>query len=288
MILASVIVAYACFGQLPNLSELDQVARYRLKRFGWSYVDRKPPTDVAVRVGAPLRKSPELQLVMREVDSQLGNPNKSYEKVLAAFKTRLAEKPNDSLRLFKLGYAFSEVWKLSATDGSALWFETNHRQWNEVLRWLVTLPPTGSIASRKDEESFEWLRVRFVIQAGATSQVELLPLGRALRKTDPHDFAIQRTLAFILGSQPTDAETQESISLCDEALRRPGPGWAWQSMKSYAYLTRWLRLGRKIEDIDQAIRANEEALRTLPPNAPAKPELEQLRKAMKQERSRSG
>lgn len=155
------------------------------------------------------------------------------------------------------------------------------------LRLMVAVPPTGPIAARGDEASFEWQRVRFVNQGGATFQPELIPLGKTLINQDPVDYSIRRTLVQLLADKMTDVDAKASIALCDEALRRPACRASWLAMKSYAYQIRWDRLGHKRADVEAAIEATQQSIQALPPNSRVRPELELMLAALKKNLAKS-
>lgn len=68
------------------------------------YMPRAANPDVR-----PLRHSPQLKQVIRDVDRQLASAGRDYEKILVRLENELAEKPEHSVRLFRLGYAFAQA-----------------------------------------------------------------------------------------------------------------------------------------------------------------------------------
>lgn len=268
-------------------AQLERVNQYCTRTLGFEYGLHAPPTHVPFRPEARAKHSAGLIRLMQEVDQNLARNARNYDQILSRLEDNLAEDPSDSIRLFKVGYAFTQAIRLAAEQGGSFWWEGSNRQWGALLSRMVTAPASSPNWVRADEASFEWLRVRFILQEGVFGPRELIPLGRWLLSQSQEDFALQRSLAGLLGDGPGDSETKEAIAICQDALRSPVARSSWYSLKSYAYTTRWLRMGHKRRDLEEAILATEAALRELPPNGRSKPHLEYLLKGLMRCRAQS-
>ncbi len=145
--------------------------------------------------------------------------------------------------------------------------EGQHRYWNDILKWLLAQQGDALVHARKAELSFEWIKVRFVIEGSKDNHPELVQLGRQILAAQPNDFQAMRVLSFQLGTIRTDKDTREGIKLCHIGIAKWPTSPTFYVLEGYTYETRWLGLGKRREDAELTIKSTQQAISKLPSGA---------------------
>ena len=244
-----------------DLSDLETLHIMCSKAFGNNYGRRNPPDDFGISGGAPFKHDANLQYLEASTCKLIGDDTSSDEKVLVRLLSNLAQDPHNADKLFRFAYACTLASTASSKFGGSFWLEGQHRYWNDILKWMLTQPTDESLLRRHGESSFEWLRVRYLVEGSAlVDPLGIIPMGRHLLSMEEGDFQLTKVLSSQLGSVRRDAETKEALRLCQLGIEKWPTYPTFYAMESYIYETRWLGLGRKREDCEKAIQASRSAL----------------------------
>ena len=261
--LCPIIVLICCIGfaqgQQGSLSRLD-IECHRI--FGAPYWRGKlPADDFATHAGSELKSSRSLRVLQFRALSRLSS--KSTAKVLANMEDDLADHPEDSQRLFMLAYAFTELARRQHEGGGGSFWPQRY-PWRRMLSWMLS-NSAGDVLSPADRSSFEWLRVRFLVQGALDSHPKLIPLGQKLLESRPDDLELSLTLCYQLALSNTLLGTGAAIKMSRECQTRwPNTSLAFLNLDNLAYYLRWTNLGRHRQDLELAIQTVEKILKKLP------------------------
>lgn len=262
-------LALGAFGgawqQVPP-DDLQTLALHCRTVFGNEF-DRRQPPDIPSKVlSHPLKHSATLRRLQVETDRLMGPDAKSNDRLLHRWLDNLADAPSDSETLFRLAYGCARATVYSGFAGDTFWGAGQHPYWNMLLEWMLAEPLEEDLQRQRADSSFEWLRLRFVIESALRDRASLIPLGRRLLAEDPGDVPIMRSLVTQLSGVMREAESMEAIRICEDGIRRWPQSALSYTAEGYVYFERWVSASRR-EDAEKLLRLDRTALALLPPHA---------------------
>ncbi len=179
------------------------------------------------------------------------NANHDPDALIAEYKAKADAAPKDPQAAF--GWAFA-AWRV------ATWSKEYQRKYSD----FSDLP--DALASAPFPKTYNYARLRFLIQAQVRPMPQLEELGKRLVNRDPKDIDVKYQLIKVLRQVPSPPENQEALKLAQELVQSDPKSALYYQVLGNIYEGAYLDFGFKKSDAQKAIAAFQKSQELLPPD----------------------
>ena len=201
------------------------------------------------------------QQLREGIDKAAANPQ-SLQVLITRYKAQAKEWPDDPKAVYAWAYA---IWDTDDPKAS----------WNDIYHQLAPLRlPLANVSS---PHTYNYSRLRFLIESWIRPDIRLKPLGERLAQRDPKDFSVVYHFIQVMQSSYTPQNENESLAYAHELVR-----WHPEMSSSYSalggvHLTAFDHNKKHGHaDAVQAIAAYQQYLRLAPGDDPWRAQAETL------------
>ncbi len=185
------------------------------------------------------------------------------EAVIERYWTEREKNRQDPERLFRWVYA---VYKAEQT--------------HPPIHFKQFPGPGAFMYDFSSPPSYEFTRIRFLIDAQYGGEPELVAVGKRLLRRNPKDYDVQYYLVEAFKPWKSEAEKQEALSYAQDLIRKnPNKPSAYGALGD-VYHACWV-VKRQPTDAEKAITAYEQYLRLAPLNYESRPATEKIIQRMR-------
>ncbi len=205
------------------------------------------------------------QKIRADVQKRLKS-GKDPAEILADYKAKMDNAPKDPQAMFGWGYA---RWRIFT------WSNGYRQQYGD----LSDLP--DALAAVSFPKTYNYARLRFLIQAQVRAMPQLQELGERLVRKDPTDIDAKFLLIAVLKQIPSLTQNQEAVRLTQELIdKNPKEPVYWQTL-GVLHEAAYMDFGFKKSDGDKAITAFQKRLELAPPDDDQRDNIERAIKGLK-------
>lgn len=183
------------------------------------------------------------------IDKSIRSGQENPDALLARHKASAQKQPSDPQALFRWGYA--AYWASSKSHG----YNEKREKFDGVLEAFAKAP---------SPHSYEYARLRFLVEAATHPVFPLIPVGERLLERDPQDLSVKYQLRKLLSWSPSLENKRRALQYSLEMVRSHPKHPTYHAALGMVYLELWYTTRDPIH-ADKAINAYKQYLRLAPP-----------------------
>lgn len=173
------------------------------------------------------------------------------DALIADYKAKADADPKDPQAAY--GWAFA-VWRIST------WSDEYQQKYSD----FTDLP--DALAAAPFPKTYNYARLRFLVQAQVRAMPQLQELGERLVKRNPKDADVKYQLIHVLRQTPSPPENREALKLAQDLVQSDPKVALYYQVLGNVYRDAYYDFGFKRADGDKAIATFQKEMEVKPPN----------------------